>query len=114
MFCRALWLLLNALWSVFRVLYCLSSSVYLMVSPAMIGTSTIMSRMIAAVLASILRLDRCVDSGLDSVPIGRIGGSDKKRFVSFDQVFFEVALMILCDQLAWVGLEFCRLFLCEL
>ena len=85
-----------------------------MVSPAMMGMSTITSRIIAVVLASILRLDSCFDGGVASVPSGTIGGSDKLRFVSFDQVFFEVALMILCDQLAWVGQEFCRLFLCEL
>ena len=59
------------------MLYCLSSSVYLMASPAMIGTSTITSRIIAAVLASILCLDLCDDEGAYSVPIGRIGGSDK-------------------------------------
>ena len=83
MFCRALWLLLNALWSVTRVLYCLSNSVYLMANPVMMGTNTTMSRIIAAVLPSTLRLDRLVDSGLDSVPIGRIGGSDKKCLLSY-------------------------------
>lgn len=54
-----------------------------------------MRRIIAAVLASILRLDRCVDSGLDSVPIGRIGGSDKLRVVSYACILSDVALI--CD-----------------
>ncbi len=94
MFCRALWLLLNALWSVARVLYCLSKSMYLMVSPAMMGTSTITSRIIAVVLASILRLDRCFDEGLDSVPSGRIGGSDKGAFLSYGGILYCVALVI--------------------
>jgi hypothetical protein len=62
-------------------------------------------------LASILRLDGCFDGGVASVPSGTIGGSDKLRFVSFSRILFGVALMILCDQLACVGLEFCGLFL---
>jgi hypothetical protein len=54
----------------------------------------IMSRIMVAVLASVLCLDGCLDVGVVSVPIGRIGGSDKKCFLSCDLVLCDVASMI--------------------